>query len=174
MIRYTRMVPYARRTRLGEPFVAYREEPLVPRIADRFLDCSAYLYPTAQTAKDGERIGGSGFLVAVPGFGDGWLLDGACPRQDRYHLYAATVRHSIKNPERQNFKPSTVVRLNTSDGRTALIEAMLRDWVCSDEHDVAVLPIRFHTAPDARRGRPTLPGLFPAKNACPGVCRRVS
>jgi hypothetical protein len=108
MIRYRGVVSFTKRTLHGHPFAVYREEPLVPRIDDRFLDCSVYLYRTENDAREGKRSGGSGFLVAVPMFGRGWLLDGRCPRQDAYHLYAVTNRHLIRQPK-ATFMPSPVV-----------------------------------------------------------------
>jgi hypothetical protein len=40
-------------------------EPVVPRIPDNILDCVVYLYPSEAAAQDGERFGGSGFLIGV-------------------------------------------------------------------------------------------------------------
>jgi hypothetical protein len=97
MIQYSRIASFTKHTSLGEPFTVYRELPLMPRINNRFLDCSVYLYPTRADAECGERIGGTGFLVAVRGFGDGWMLDVPCPRNDIFHLYAVTVRHLIRH-----------------------------------------------------------------------------
>jgi hypothetical protein len=114
----------------------------VPRIDDRFLDCSVYLYPTEDAARRGERIGGSGFLVAVPGSDDGWLLERPCPREGIHHLYVVSNRHLLRGPD-HDFRPKPVVRLNTRDGGFAVIDATLGDWVCSDDHDLAVLPIPY-------------------------------
>lgn len=142
MIRYKGLKAFTRRTLLGEPFTVYREEPLVPRIDNRFLDCSVYLYPTLDDANQGKKAGGSGFLVAVPGYGDGWMLEGRCPRSDIHHLYVVSNRHLIKRPE-ERFTPSPVVRLNTHAGQIDVIDVEIGDWVCSEEHDLAVLPIPY-------------------------------
>ncbi|MCI0359987.1 MAG: serine protease [Planctomycetaceae bacterium] len=114
----------------------------MPRIANRFLDCSIYLYPTEEMATNGESHGGSGFLAAIPGFGDEWLLDGKCPRRDFYHCYAISNKHvAEKHP---------IVRLNrekTSDSaeRTSVIPFHAEDWFLSPEHDIAIVPVDFAT-----------------------------
>jgi hypothetical protein len=97
MIRYRGITSFTKHTSLGEPFTVYREEPLMPRIDDRFLDCSLYLYVSEVEAEQGRRQGGSGFLAAVPGFGGGWLLGGKCPQPDFHHCYAITNRHVAKS-----------------------------------------------------------------------------
>jgi hypothetical protein len=38
----------------------------VPRIPDRLLDCVVYLYPSEAAAEDGERMGGSAFIIGLP------------------------------------------------------------------------------------------------------------
>jgi hypothetical protein len=80
----------------------------VPRIADEILDCTVYLYESKPDADEGERFGGTGFLVAypfeldIPGF------------SKRSHVYAVTNHHVIE-------RGYTVLRLNkkdpTTDGR---------------------------------------------------------
>jgi hypothetical protein len=37
----------------------------VPRIPDGYTRCVAYLYPTEEAAKEGQKVGGTGFLVGV-------------------------------------------------------------------------------------------------------------
>jgi hypothetical protein len=51
--------------RHGPRELCFRQTEEMPRIPDDFLDCSIYLYPSAQSAKKGEQIGGSGVLVYV-------------------------------------------------------------------------------------------------------------
>jgi hypothetical protein len=142
MIRFHHLEPYSRYSETGEVFTSYREEPSMPRIANKFLDCSVFLYPTEEAAKRGERSGGSGFLVAVAGFGDGWLLDGTPARKDFYHLYVVSTRHLIHSPK-QDFVAKSIVRLNTHKGDSAVIPAQIDHWHCSPDHDLAVLPIPF-------------------------------
>jgi hypothetical protein len=144
MIRYSGVKPFTRHTLRGEPFTMYREEPSAVRYDDRLLDCSVYLYPNEDYAQRGERIGGSGFLVAMPGFDDSWLLEGQCPRSDLYHLYVVSCRHLIRHPD-VKFIPSPVVRLNTHGGNIDVIPAQIGDWECSEDDDVAVLPIPYRS-----------------------------
>jgi hypothetical protein len=127
MIRYTGIASIDKKSSLGDPFRVYREVPEIPRIDDRFLDCSVYLYPTEADAKRGERIGASGFLVAVPGSGSGWLLNSTCPRGDLHHLYAVSNRHVIQSPK-PNFVPKPVVRLNSHRGESAILPFTVPDW----------------------------------------------
>ena len=37
----------------------------MPRIPDTYLDSVVYLYPSEASAQDGDRIGGSGFLIGI-------------------------------------------------------------------------------------------------------------
>lgn len=141
MIRFRGMTSFTRYNALGEPFTVYREVPLVQRVDDKFLDCSAYVYATEDHANEGKSVGASGFLVAVPATGKWWLLDGVCPAPGYNHLYVVTNRHNIV--EREDSRPKPVVRLNTENVAPAIIPATVEDWVCSDEHDLAVLPIQY-------------------------------
>src|SRR5258708_17783870 len=141
MIRHKSIVSFTKTTSLGEPFTVYREIPEMPRIDDRFLDCSAYLYPTMDAATKGERAGGSGFLVGMWAIGDQWLLDEPCPVNNYFHLYVVSNRHLIRQ-DRDDFTSSPVIRLNTSSGDTAVVPATAEDWTCSEKHDIAAIPIR--------------------------------
>jgi hypothetical protein len=84
----------------GHPYRVW--EVPVPRIPDQFLKSVVYLYPSEAAADDGERIGGTGFIVGVP-------VD------ESDHRWCVTVvvtnRHIIDNG-------NMVVRLNTKhDGK---------------------------------------------------------
>jgi hypothetical protein len=95
----------------------------MPRISDRLIDCSVYLYPSIEAARMGERGGGSGFLVAVPSLGRG------------HYVYVVTAKHVIDNG-------ALVLRLNTSDGKMDTLTTSYDSWfVHPDGDDVAVLPI---------------------------------
>jgi hypothetical protein len=95
----------------------------MPRIADRFLECSLFLYPTAEKAEKGETAGGSGFLAAVPSIGH------------RYHLYAVSNRHVVqKHP---------VIRLNTDRGGVRVIDVPFSDWTFAPDQDIAVTPVAY-------------------------------
>src|SRR5262249_10266519 len=111
----------------------------MPRIADDFLDCSLYLYPTLDDAKIGKRSGGSGFLVTVNGIIAGTPPDEA-KEEPGYssHFYAVSNRHvAEKNP---------IVRLNTHDGRFDVIPISHEDWTFTDYDDIAVAPVQFSQA----------------------------
>lgn len=84
----------------------------MPRILDNWLDGTAYLYPSKKDAEEGVRSGGTGFLVGIRyrqlPFG--------------YHIYAVTASHVVREGK------SPVVRLNTHDGGTVILEKQLGDW----------------------------------------------
>ncbi|PYV22605.1 MAG: hypothetical protein DMG27_17915 [Acidobacteria bacterium] len=96
----------------------------VPRIADHFLDCSVYFYESIESARAGERYGGSGFLVDIPSEHPGFI-----------HLYAVTNKHIIDGGFR-------VLRLNTIDGKMDMLPSNPDAWTFHPEgDDIAVMPI---------------------------------
>ena len=108
----------------------------VPRIPDDILDSVIYLYPTREDAEAGEPIGGSGFLVVIPyedpSQGTG-LWDGSLPG-DRY---AVTNQHVAFGES-----DAHVIRLNTQDGQTHILETDPGDWHRHpDGDDLAVCPL---------------------------------
>ena len=97
----------------------------MPRIPDHIADCTIYLYPSVDSAQNGENAGGSGFLAhvksTVPGYG---------------HLYAVTNYHVIEHG-------SCVLRLNNKAGGIDMIKTEYADWIThGDGDDIAVCPIR--------------------------------
>jgi hypothetical protein len=100
----------ARQSTGGHRF--YVGEPVLPRIADKYLHCVVYLYPSAVAADDGADAGGSGFLVGVPTEG---------LRQNFWMLYAVTNKHVIKS--------SPVLRMNTVDGKKTVLPTTRKNWV---------------------------------------------
>lgn len=99
----------------------------MPRILDEYLDCVVYLYPSEVDAEDGMRVGGSGFLVGVPSKG---------LRQNFWFLYAVTNKHVIKN--------ATTLRLNTRDGKKAILPTIRGDWIThASGDDLAACLISF-------------------------------
>jgi hypothetical protein len=142
MIRFACLSTHTRINSEGEPFTVYREEPSVPRIDNRFLDCSIYLYGTEEMARSGESHGGSGFLAAIKGCDEGWMLDGRCPQRGFHHCYAVTNKHvAWKSPVVRLNKEKT----NTAAARTSVFPFCTDDWTLSDDHDLAVVPIDFVT-----------------------------
>jgi hypothetical protein len=85
-------------------------EPSLPRIPDKFLNCSVYLYPSEAAAEDGERIGGSGFVLGIP------VNNGA-----QQILTVVTNKHVIEGG-------SMVARLNTKEGKKEIIALDQARW----------------------------------------------
>lgn len=100
----------------------------MPRIDDNYLDCVIYLYPTKEVAMQGKKIGGTGFLVALPSEVEG------------FYYYAVTNSHVIREGR------SPVIRLNTKEGATDILELKDGDWIHHPDHDnLAVTPIALHS-----------------------------
>lgn len=98
----------------------------MPRISDDILDCVIYLYPTELDARNGEKVGGSGFLVAIP----------SKVFENAHYIYAVTNSHVIREGN------SPVVRLNTKEGTMDVLNLETDDWLHHpDGDDVAVCPI---------------------------------
>jgi hypothetical protein len=91
---------------------------------DTFLNCAVYLYPSEAAAEDGEKIGGSGFVLGIP------LAEGA-----NQTLAIVTNKHVIE-------RGSMVARLNTKDGKKEIIALDQAKWFTHpDGDDLAVCPV---------------------------------
>lgn len=100
----------------------------MPRISDEVQDSIIYLYPTAEAARSGEDVGGTGFLV-------GWVEGGTGPPVE--HVYAVTCAHVIVDG-------GPIIRLNTKDGDWDVIEREEADWLQEPSGiDLAVCPVEF-------------------------------
>ncbi|MCB9456332.1 MAG: hypothetical protein H6671_10140 [Anaerolineaceae bacterium] len=101
----------------------------MPRIPEKHLNCTIYLYPTKRAADRGASYGGSGFLFAIP-FEQN--AEGAAPRA---HVYAVTNHHVIM--PKKGCGNSRVVRLNTIDGgqKKLSYDDWTHDW---EEDDLAL------------------------------------
>jgi hypothetical protein len=130
------MQSFIKYTSNGLLFKVWREEPSVPRIDDRFLDCSVYLYPTKDDAARGIRIGGTGFSIAVDSIVAKTSWDSESNKE--FFYYAVSNRHVVQK--------SPIVRLNTHDGKFDVIALQQDDWVWTDTNDLAVAPITFNEA----------------------------
>jgi hypothetical protein len=119
----------------------------MPTVGDDVLKCSIYLYNGVDDARRGSRIGGVGFLVAVPSAG----IPG------RSYTYAVTAWHIVR-------KGATVVRLD-GNGTTDIIPLRPTDWMPHPGGgDVAVSP--FYAALPDGVSYPALPGtLLPEPDA---------
>ena len=103
----------------------------MPPISKAFLNCSIYLYPSEQAARDGARFGGSGFLISVP-------VEG---HENLDSLYAVTNKHVLDNGGR-------FLRLNTLTGGTDVIETERDAWFDHpNRYDVSVLPLDIRGKP---------------------------
>lgn len=111
-----------RKTYKGNVFWVWK---LDMRISDTIIDSSIYLYPSEQDAKDGEKVGGSGFLVAYPSEISG-----------KYDGYAVTNSHVIREAK------SPIVRLNTKEGDMDILSLNNDDWQHHPNgDDLAAAPI---------------------------------
>lgn len=99
----------------------------MPRIPEKHLNCTIYLYPTKRAADRGASYGGSGFLFAIP-FEQN--AEGAAPRA---HVYAVTNHHVIM--PKKGCGNSPVIRLNTIDGGTETKSLSYDDWIHDWEED---------------------------------------
>lgn len=106
-----RKVALERRSLLGIPYIKWVEVGM-PSIPLAILDCVFYLYANKQDAEAGVRSGGVGFFVGVK----------STTNPNAMHIYAISNWHLAV---RDGF---SVVRLNTQDGRTDVIELDASDW----------------------------------------------
>lgn len=97
----------------------------MPPIPRHYLHCSAYLYTSERSARDGERFGGSGFLAHVPVEGhEGWGS-----------LAVITNKHVLDAGGR-------FIRLNTVSGGVDVKETERDEWVDHpDGFDVSAYPL---------------------------------
>ncbi|MBA3666487.1 MAG: trypsin-like peptidase domain-containing protein [Sphingomonas sp.] len=93
------------------------------RIDQKLLDTSLYLYPDISSAEQGQRAGGSGFVV-------GLHFDGAA-----HTMWAVTNRHVIDAGH-------WTIRLNTKDGGFTCLDSDDTQWFMHpDGDDLAVRPL---------------------------------
>jgi hypothetical protein len=101
---------------------AYQLDVSMPRIPDGALEGIVYLYPSVSDAENDSRLGGSGFFVMVPSA----VVPG------KGILYAVTNAHVIESG-------STVVRLNTKDGKADIFDFTEMNWLLHpDKDDIAI------------------------------------
>ena len=110
--------------------------PLVP---DEILDTVVYLYPDHDSAKAGERAGGSGFVVVVPVQQDPMMG----------FMYIVTNSHVIREGK------AFAIRVNTRDGGMGIIDLTEKGWIYHrDGDDIAILPINLEHAHIKAKGIP--------------------
>ena len=93
----------------------------MPAIDRDQLNCSVYLYPSAESARDGANAGGSGFLIG--------LSTGV---EDYEHVYVVTNKHVIDGGNH-------TLRLNTPHGGFDTLDSKPDDWTVATDDDLAVL-----------------------------------
>ena len=102
----------------GRPYLDW--EPM-PRVPDEYLECIVYLYPSIPAADAGEKVGGTGFIVAVESETD---LGAA-------YFYVVTNKHVIEGG-------NTTVRFNTTSQTHEAFEYDERNWFASKDADLAI------------------------------------
>ena len=94
------------------------------RCAADDLRCVIFLYPSKEDAVESRASGASGFVVSIP----------SATSPSTQYLYAVTNRHVTENG-------CTVIRFNTTDGRTAILDLKPTDWTSSTDDDLAAVEI---------------------------------
>jgi len=98
------------------------------RIPDDNLEAIVYLYPTIEAAKQGLKIGGSGFIVGMR----------SIRFPDLMFTYIVTNRHVVKE------KHCLVVRMNNPNGSTIEYESNIDVWQeHPDGHDLIVASLGY-------------------------------
>ncbi len=100
----------------------------MPRIEDKYLENPVYLYGSRADAENGNKQGGSGFIVGV-------LTPGATE-----HFYPTV--YAVTNHHVAITGKCTFIRMNTYDGKTDILETTAESWIPHGEDDLAICPIR--------------------------------
>src|ERR1035437_2324291 len=101
----------------------------MPRINDTILDCVVYLYRSRDAAASGVAAGGSGFLLKID-----------TTRVPHSHFNVVVTNRHVG-------EKGHVVRLNTKEGKTEIVEVSKDRVFMSDKDDSAV--ILMPTIPEA-------------------------
>lgn len=99
------------------------ENDTVPRIPDNLRDCVVYLFPTLQDAKEGNRLGGSGFVAGVDYTNNPILC----------HGYLVTNAHVVENSIAA--RKSMFARINLSSGGFDTVEIDHSSWKLGENGD---------------------------------------
>ena len=93
----------------------------MPAIDPRFLKCVAYLYPSLEAGRKGEKSGGTAFFVGfpVPDYPNGYVP------------YVVTNRHLVESG-------CLFLRIALRDGSTFVDEVPSELWTTADDDDLAV------------------------------------
>jgi hypothetical protein len=108
----------------------------LPKIPAKVLNAVFYLYETRADAKAGRNPGGTGFFV-------GWIEDRA---EGVRHLYAVTNWHVAVDASDPDSPPCPVIRVNTRDNKTSIIDLKPSDWKFIPQGpDIAVAPVEINS-----------------------------
>lgn len=101
----------------------------MPKIPENYLDGVFYLYDSVEAAQAGDKFGGTGFFVSID----------AKNAPGKGFVYAVSNWHVAV---RGGF---SVIRVNTVDGGTEIIELVPEDWEFDPVvgYDVAAVPVSF-------------------------------
>lgn len=112
----------------------------MPAIRPDILDTVVYLYRDEGSARLGERVGGSGCVIAIP-----------VPQNPLFAFaYIVTNSHVVREGQ------ASAIRVNTRDGGTGIIHSTQDGWIHHpDGDDLAVLPINFEYEEVKVKGIPT-------------------
>src|SRR6266498_3725000 len=94
----------------------------MPRINDRYLDCIVYVYPSAEAAGEGRRVGGTGFIVAVGEPAPQEILGPFASIGVLPFPYVVTNNHVVYGCD------TPTLRVNTCEGSFDVIETDKSDW----------------------------------------------
>jgi trypsin-like peptidase len=101
----------------GRLYLDWEPEPMT-RVPDEYLECVVYLYPDLSSAEAGEKVGGTGFIVRIDQGGHEFY-------------YVVTNKHVVDGG-------NTCVRFNTVSGIHEAFDFDERNWVRSQDADLAV------------------------------------
>ena len=120
-----KQIPISMDSSRGTPQTRWVDSGM-PKISDRVLRFAFYLYRSREDAEEGKKYGGTGFLVSVP--------------SKRFPGYSWC--HGVTNWHVALDKGCSVIRLNTLDGKTDIIEFDPIEWEwIPNKDDIAVSPV---------------------------------
>ena len=131
--------------RLRRSLKSETDHPGMPLIPPHDLNCAFYLYPDRKAAESGQKIGGSGFWVAVR----------SVEVSELWWLYGVSNAHVVHR------HGASVIRANAKNGGVTIIESEPTDWTEHPKgHDVAILPVDGKMNLPEMEVVPVAPGMF--------------
>jgi hypothetical protein len=102
----------------------------MPKIPENSLNLAFYLYETLEDAKDGVKIGGTGFYVGVP----------SEKHPSHKYIYGVTNYHVAVKP--LEGLAASVIRMNMDNGKTDILDFDSSEWeYIPGGGDIAISPI---------------------------------